>query len=207
MKRRVVVLFAALLTACGGREVSGVSDSGHPATEAGDVDAARGPVCPPSKPRRVPLARPADLRVRGRPSRILRHAHGVFRGVWTTTQTPATTGCSTTNSPACPTSFSALEQEEGCEANLDCFYAEARCSCATLLPGEPVTWLCDTGTNTAMNASGGASCPSPRPRIGIACTEPGTTCDYGWCQSEDDVLACVDGIWQAMPASKNGCPL
>jgi hypothetical protein len=94
----------------------------------------------------------------------------------------------------------------GCTPNLACYYPEARCTCGTLVPGERVGWLCDTGTNTTMDASAGASCPAPRPRIGTACTEAGLTCEYGWCQSEDDVLVCVGGVWEVgQPLSS--CPL
>lgn len=128
-------------------------------------------------------------------------------GAWTTAQESAATDCSTTNPAGCPATLDVLMSGEGCVSNLACYYPEARCTCGTLVPGAPVEWLCDTGTNTTPDASAGTSCPAPRPRIGTACAEAGLTCDYGRCQDEDDVLACTSGIWMLMPASTSGCPL
>jgi hypothetical protein len=201
------------LSACGGSVApgapalleAGTPDSRQAVMETGNADS---PVCPSSKPSSGDSC-----------TGVLACEYGddphvscdtlitCTAGAWMTTQQPAASGCSTTNPQGCPSTLDALMSSEGCTPNLSCYYPGARCVCGTLVPGAPVDWLCDTGTNTTMDASAGASCPLPRPRIGTACTEAGVTCEYGWCQSEDDALACTNGAWVLTPASTNGCPL
>ena len=50
--------------------------------------------------------------------------------------------------------------------------------------------------------SGTSGCPSPRPRLGSACTSEGTLCDYGGC-SGNVTLQCTGGTWQPTTI---GCP-
>ncbi len=128
-------------------------------------------------------------------------------GAWQTAQPPSATGCSTMNPASCPASFADATSMESCAMGVSCYYPEARCYCGSTVPGEPLRWLCDTGTNTTPGASAGQPCPSPRPRIGAVCAEAGEVCDYGYCQDDDVALLCAGGIWTVTPASTNGCPL
>jgi hypothetical protein len=210
MSLRSVSVFAAawLLSACGGREVTETTDASAQTVD-GQVNTKGSSACPSAKPRTGAACTGAAVCEYGDDPRLACDALiTCAAGTWTMTQVPATTGCSTTNSPACPAAFDgATPGASGCVPNLSCYYPEARCYCGAMVPGTPVGWLCDTGTNITMNASAFESCPLPRPRIGTACTEVDLTCEYGRCQGEDDVLACTNGAWEIGPAPTGGCPL
>jgi hypothetical protein len=211
---RVILSFVcAGASACGGNVApgsplneGGASDARQALMDTGNTDTS--PVCPPSRPSSGGVCTDALTCEYGDdPLVSCDTMMACVAGAWTTTQEPAASGCSTTNPPSCPATLGVLMSGDGCASSLACYYPEARCTCGTLVPGAPVEWLCDTGTNTTADAAASASCPAPRPRLGTACAEAGLTCDYGRCQYEDDVLACTSGIWLRMPASTSGCPL
>jgi hypothetical protein len=118
---------------------------------------------------------------------------------------PAREACATTNPATCPASFSDVGKT--CSpVDITCVYPEARCSCSThcgplgfIGDGGPIAeWCClDAPPSTP-------GCPSPRPRVGSACTAASSvTCDYGFCEG-NVALQCDDGSWQ--PDTMLGCP-
>jgi hypothetical protein len=129
-------------------------------------------------------------------------------GVWVTTQEPADAGCSTTNPPACPSTFAAVTQGAACGATpFDCYFPEARCSCAVVVlqggciaPTCPApTWDCDTAATDTDDMLEDAGCPLPRPRIGSYCPDADfeKSCNYGYCQNQADVaILCTSNVWQ-----------
>jgi hypothetical protein len=102
----------------------------------------------------------------------------------------------------CPAKYlGPMSQSNPCpasELDLTCAYPQGTCICSY---GELATnggpfWNCTPTTPT---------CPSPRPLIGTACSDPGAQCDYGSCEG-GITIQCEDGIWQednmvACPAS------
>jgi hypothetical protein len=98
----------------------------------------------------------------------------------------------------CPASYASITGHKTCpasELDLTCAYPLGTCICSD---GElPVSggpfWNCVPAT---------ATCPSPRPKLGSACTEDGTTCDYGACEG-GTAIECKAGYWQM---AEFGCP-
>lgn len=90
----------------------------------------------------------------------------------------------------CPTSYASVPNLQDCTPNgLACAYAEGECICTTDFgPVSKTTpaWNCIPASN---------GCPSPRPDIGTACTQPNQQCDYGACNG-GVALTCTDGAWQ-----------
>ncbi|HEY1695362.1 MAG TPA: hypothetical protein VGG39_24505 [Polyangiaceae bacterium] len=113
---------------------------------------------------------------------------------------PATQGCAISAGAGCPATYAALLQQSLCTPeNLECAFAEARCTCATHcgMVGRPeATWCCPDAPQS------GNGCPSPRPRIGSTCSTSGTVCDYGGCDG-NVTLQCSGGSWQP---TQVGCP-
>jgi hypothetical protein len=118
---------------------------------------------------------------------------------------PSTAGCSTTSSAGCPATYADVQAQDGQCAMADvgesCVYAEARCDCSRTCGMEGVggtggIWCCP-------DAPPGGSCPSPRPRLGTACTTSTSVCDYGACSGNVE-LQCTDGVWQKV--TQFGCP-
>jgi hypothetical protein len=106
----------------------------------------------------------------------------------------------------CPPAYITSGKNEQCsmsDEDLTCSYAQGTCICSEgSLPevGGPY-WNCIPATS---------SCPSPRPRLGSACSDEGTQCDYGACEG-GIAIECKDGVWQqnnmvACPATAGGAP-
>jgi hypothetical protein len=69
----------------------------------------------------------------------------------------------------------------------DCQYPEGYCECgAACGHGGEQPWQCTPATS---------DCPSPRPRLGSACTGS-ASCAYGWSCVCGQQQGCVDGVWQ-----------
>jgi len=125
-------------------------------------------------------------------------------GAWTTTQTPSSANCSSTNSAACPSTNTGLGG--ACTSvGTTCVYPEERCACATRCGmlgflgadgGPSAQWCCPDAPPSTPG------CPSVRPRVGSACSGGGV-CDYGFC-SGNVALECTAGTWQ--PFTMLGCP-
>ena len=125
-------------------------------------------------------------------------------GHWTVTTTPATTGCGTTNPPACPATYATLGTS--CVSGESCSYPEARCDCSSQCGmaghigpdgGPEAEWCCPDAPES------GGQCPSPRPRLGTECSTTAQECDYGGC-SGNVTLQCTDGVW--VRDTEFGCP-
>jgi hypothetical protein len=131
---------------------------------------------------------------------------------WQVQGATAATGDCDSRPTGCPGTFASVPRDAGCTPPMPpsfgamgvCDYAEGRCQCATggvNLPytGSPAQdyWSCQD--------PGSASCPSPRPRLGSACSSPGLTCSYGGCAVEGgDIQACKNGIWTRVALA---CPI
>ena len=89
----------------------------------------------------------------------------------------------------CPATYGQVPVSQGCmPTNLTCDYPEGTCICSlgTGPVGLSPHWMCWP----AM-----PGCPSPRPRMGTPCGQPGLSCDYGACAGGVQ-LECKDGVWQ-----------
>jgi hypothetical protein len=101
------------------------------------------------------------------------------------------------NSSACPASYADVDQGSSCsDTSLSCLYAEAICSCQQPLGG-PVE--IDGGEYASWGCVPEPGCPMPRPRVGAACSDEGTSCTYSEC---DYAQMCQNGVWQA---EEEGC--
>ncbi len=118
---------------------------------------------------------------------------------WFVSTKPLATGCSTTNAAACPASYADLGAT--CSSSgLTCTYPQARCSCSLacgMEEGENLAWCCP-------DAPEGDGCPSPRPRLGTACTGASDDCDYGMCSGNVGESCGDAGVWA--PVVQFGCP-
>lgn len=118
-------------------------------------------------------------------------------GVWRAAkQTP----CANVVSPQCPASYAAVPRQGKCPTDqLSCTYPQGRCTCTHNVGpySQDPLWVCSDAA---------AGCPSVRPRLGTACTQPGQTCDYGSCSVEGgSAVRCDAGIWKLSAAIP--CPL
>ncbi len=98
----------------------------------------------------------------------------------------------------CPATYASVPVGMKCMPEFQaCEYAQGTCDCTRSGPGptrfEPA-WLC---TPTPQG------CPSPRPRVGSACTQSGESCNYGACRG-GIALGCKNGYWQVENVP---CPL
>jgi hypothetical protein len=198
-----------MAAACGGHTASNGSDGGRlGGGEAGRSDGAVSNFCPATKPQPGGTCVGKQTCEYGDdPSAACDALMACVSGAWTTTQEPATTGCSTTNPSTCPTTFGDVTQGDACGAQpFDCYYAEARCSCAVVvLQGACIksdcpapTWDCDTpATDSANMLTPEDGCPVPRPRIGSSCSNADfeKSCNYGYCQGGVAIL-CTSNVWQ-----------
>jgi hypothetical protein len=90
----------------------------------------------------------------------------------------------------CASSYGSVPVNQNCAGDngLVCGYAQGTCTCSYGAPPHvngPV-WQCFPAAD---------GCPSPRPDIGTACSDPGKSCDYGACQG-GIALQCTGGVWQ-----------
>ena len=75
--------------------------------------------------------------------------------------------------------------------------------CNTLMTGSHGQWSVSQPPATEGCGDAGSvvtppGCPSVRPRIGTACSQPSQACDYGACAGNVN-LACVGGSWEDVP--------
>ncbi len=98
-------------------------------------------------------------------------------------------GPTTCTGGTCPATYAQVPVGQSCvPTNLTCDYPEGTCICSlgTGPIGTSPHWICWPATS---------GCPSPRPRIGSPCGQPGLSCDYGACAGGVE-LECKDGTWQ-----------
>lgn len=180
-----------LLVACGGKTENTLSDAG---TDGEGFDAKPlVPGCPSAEPQAGSSCTKEGLECEyGNDPRW--SCNAVARcesGSWAIALTD-TMWCPTpaTNPPECPATFGGGGT---CTATgTPCHYAQGWCACLDL-GGPPMpdastmpTWQCSTGTTSQ-------GCPATRPRIGTACTQPDTWCDYGMCGQPDGLAVQCDG--------------
>lgn len=112
-------------------------------------------------------------------------------------QLPAGLGCPAADAGGvCPATYAqASEVDAGrlsCPA-AECQYAEGTCICIPLCTCGPQRRPEISGRWTCMPAT--SECPSPRPRLGTACTGA-AVCSYGESCGCGEQLQCVSGVWQ-----------
>jgi hypothetical protein len=194
---------AASGVASGSSGTSTGSSTGSAAggSSSGAPDAGGGVVCPASAPNpgsmcpRVGL----DCEYGTSPNRVCNQI----------AQCKAT-GWIYTSHPACPMGSCAVTYEQtppggACNPDgLTCAYPKGTCICSP--PAGPVVLRLDGGLVGAQWDCRAATipCHSPRPNVGMPCSEDTRICDYGGCLTDGIVLQCRSGLWQE---SAPICPL
>jgi hypothetical protein len=111
------------------------------------------------------------------------------------------------NEAACPATFNGLAAGDACPAIHDaCVYPEGKCACASCFSpdagGAAKAWSC-------VKWLVAAGCPTPRPRIGSACTVEGQECGYATVCSAVSTdlpdLKCEKGLWRDVPVLQPPC--
>jgi hypothetical protein len=173
----------------GGTDAPGKSETGSP--DSGS-DTGPGGACPSSAPTESAACSPVGLECEygSNPNPDCNQLWDCTTAGWS--NDTAKTGCPPAGD--CPPSYAAAMGTGAAvtcalaEEDLTCSYPQGTCICSDgSLPtvGGP-DWMCIPAT---------ASCPSPRPALGSACSDPGTECDYGAC-SGGIAIMCKDGVWQ-----------
>lgn len=198
MKCRTLLATTITLAACGGATQTPLDTQSNPDASSGG-DGASGP-CPASAPAS-----------NGACSGTIACEYGSDPDVSCDTVATCTSGewfvrpasgtpCGTSLDPSCPATYAGISQQSTCSsAGAQCSYPEARCSCQTHcgMVGRPEAfWCCPDAP------AGTPGCPSPRPRLGSACSSDAAVCDYGGC-SGNVTLKCTAGTWQP---TQIGCP-
>jgi hypothetical protein len=220
----LVAAFAAVLLAhCGGGSTTSfpVTDAAADVTTAGADDAGDGApactfgcaadasvpfvLCPASPPQAgAPCAVPGESCEYGTSfwlecNQVLQCLNGVWR------QEYAGVSCTWLDAGGpCPATWqqaNALDASASCPI-ADCQYLEGYCECGA---------ACGSGgqrhgRNVFVQprcAAAASGCPSPRPRLGTACTGH-EDCTYGWPCGCGQMQQCVDGVWQGAPTP--ACP-
>jgi hypothetical protein len=74
--------------------------------------------------------------------------------------------------------------------SISCTYPQGRCTCTRNIGPialEPL-WVCSDPE---------AGCPTARPRLGTACSQPSKVCDYGSCSVDGgSAVRCDGGVWK-----------
>jgi hypothetical protein len=203
--RTITMMASFVVGACGAKEGNGPAGS-H---DAGGTESQPTGDCPQSIPTSGSRCAMSGLTCEygNDPSATCDTLVMCTGGAWVTSQEPVDAGCSTSNGANCPTAFANVMEGATCGSTpFDCYYPEARCSCAPLVlqgacrpPDCPApTWNCDT---PAADIDGmlqpESGCPVPRPRIGSPCSDADfeRSCNYGYCQGGVAIL-CTSNVWQ-----------
>lgn len=123
---------------------------------------------------------------------------------------PDCVGTQAENAPTCPASFGALPTGSACPSNTGsaCVYPEGLCECSPCAApdggGSLNLWSCKDWPVPVP------ACPSPRARIGSACTMDMQSCFYGSvCSSvgfDQPAMVCRKGLWHDEPVPVPPCP-
>ncbi len=202
----VLALVGGFAVACGGSTASidggTTNDSGSSGDSGNGSDAGTAP-CPSSPPTGgTACTKPAVCEYGSSPNRACNVVATCSGGSWSLSA-PAT--CGGKNPPKCPATYASVPRGQSCSDAYptDCTYPEGICSCT--YSGGPVpldaaaasTWHCDVPSDP--------KCPSPRPKLGTACSTPNLLCDYGACTFPDGTaMRCEGGYWNATDVP---CPL
>jgi len=213
------VCFSAVLAACGGTVTgipdggsgsdsgSGGADSGHDSgtgTDGNPGQDAPSTGCPTSPPASSGACSDPGLKCEygSNPNLGCNDLDVCTSSGWMN-ETPGET-CPPQSD--CPGKYlGSMAQNQPCpmsDIDLTCSYPQGTCICTDgSLPvaGGP-NWTCFPATS---------ACPSPRPRLGTACDDPGTQCDYGSCEG-GIAMDCENGVWTEVftpcPAAAGGSP-
>jgi hypothetical protein len=99
---------------------------------------------------------------------------------------------------ACPDTLADVPQGGACDdTSIVCGYPEGRCGClpcGTITAGPEATgyWNCREWSSV------GDACPTPRPKLGDACSTEGARCDYDACCTGPSLgpsMQCENGYW------------
>ena len=114
---------------------------------------------------------------------------------------PPPTDVCASNNTSCPRTSAEIQLGEACPSAFTCFYADITCACTAKGNSDagPV-WSCDDGP---------PECPSPRPHLGMPCSEEGQACDYASCGKGGTTVKniqerCKGGVWQFVFPSCDG---
>jgi hypothetical protein len=201
----IAACLLTLLAACGGN-ITGVgdggpgSDSGTGSPDAGrdsptgsdapSSDAPHSEGCPASPPAGGGSCPNTGLECEygTNPNPTCNELYDCTNSGWLNASPPVT--CAPQSE--CPANYlGPMSQNQPCptsEEDLTCAYPQGTCICSEgglAREGGPF-WTCIATTPT---------CPSPRPRVGTACSDPGTQCNYGSCEGGITIV-CEDGVWQ-----------
>jgi hypothetical protein len=183
----------------GGSGGSPGSDSGNPGSDSSsdapvpgtDSSVPPGGFCPSTLPTSDAACSPVGLvcEYGSNPNSQCDMLYGCTSSGWSDETTKS--ACPTTECPASYASVSGPSQDHPCTVNgAECSYpTQGTCLCTSDPGGLPTTggplWECTAAT---------AMCPSPRPRLGSACSTEGASCDYGACTGGIEIV-CKGGYW------------
>jgi hypothetical protein len=195
----------------GGPHDSGGTEGSVPDASGGDSSAPWSPVCPDTQPATGSSCSTENVQCEYGDSWWSVSCDPVVQcqsGHWGTFQ-PSFEPCSAKpgpNSAQCPSTYAAVSQGSSCtDTSLSCVYEQGECSCQMPLGG-PVQI---DGGSAYWGCEPGQGCPFPRPRIGAACSDEGTSCTYEACSYAQ---TCQGGAWQgqeeacATPGGGTGSP-
>ena len=121
---------------------------------------------------------------------------------------PAAT-CGQNAQLGCPATSSGVKEGAQCNpGGTYCLYSDAVCGCLPCLDlkngGVRGTMHCRLRTDVQ------AGCPTPRPRLGDACSTEGLICDYTQCcggPSLGPSMQCSGGYWHSYSSGACACPM
>lgn len=187
---------AMAATACGGTvtSVAGNDGGSSPGSDGGPgSDGPHGPFCPASPPAAAAACQPIGLECEyGTDPNA--QCNQLFLCDPSGTWQEMTSGgiCLPPDAAAaCPATYASVPTSKQCSPDqLQCDYPQGTCFCTTNHGGP-------TGT---QNPTWGCvptppGCPSTRPHLGDACSQPNLDCNYGACSGGIDVV-CKGGFWQ-----------
>jgi hypothetical protein len=187
LSRVSLVLFAALLFACGGQTADDDLGDGGPGNEGGpDGSPAPSPDCPTSPPAQGASCSKDTIECEygSDPRSTCNQVATCSSGAWEYSPNDPTCPTPAQNPAACPATFDQVSQGNSCNVEgTVCNYTNASathfCTCSSgggpimIDGGNYATWECGFGP-----AQG---CPDARPRIGSACTQADVQCTYDVC--------------------------
>ncbi len=205
MRSTLAFGLCALLAACGGSlttpDDGGTGNDSGPGSDAGKdgspgQDGGAGPGCPASPPASGGACSPEsiDCEYGSSPRPDCNQQFQCVGGHWQ----DHSSGTICPPPTDCPSTYASITPGNDCNPDgLACAYpGDGTCFCTTNFGVQKQTpaWLCVAATS---------QCPSPRPDIGSACSQPGQQCDYGSCQG-GAALSCTGGVWTQVSTP---CPL
>ena len=191
---KAAVLLSVLLLACGGTTTSPLDDGGSDGSPGNDgspgTDSGPSKGCPASPPQAgsacVTTNDGPKCEYGTNPDPGCNQMFVCVSNAWVN----QTSGQICPPQSDCPASYAQVPNGQDCSPDqLACAYSQGECICTKdfgPVSKNTPAWDCIPATQ---------GCPSPRPDIGTACSQPNQQCDYGAC-SGGVALTCTDGAWQ-----------